>query len=311
MLSIVFATVIGLQIAADVDDIRGPLRSRGYTIFQIASENFIPDDPVSIQPNHIELSTTISVSNTFNYTDNYILDSELLRIGISCWYAIDEVFTVGVQIPIYYISGGFLDQLIIDFHELIGIINERNAVNNNELYASIYGIRHNIDTEFMLGNIMSTVRINLPQINGLSVGLKTQLPTSADTDWARQNVSGVGIDFIYYKNISNIYFQIGAGVSYIDEGHIFDYELDNFRINVLGSIDIKLSDWLSIICTIYGASGPIKSFGAYSNWELMTNVGFRLKVAPHYVFEFGCIENMVTLENTLDFGIHTGFVVRY
>ena len=54
-----------------------------------------------------------------------------------------------------------------------------------------------------------------------------------------------------------------------------------------------------------------RSFAPFSKASHEITLGWKWEVAPHGVLEIDVVENLVTFDNSADFGIHAGFTQRF
>lgn len=274
----------------------------------------MPDDPVDLKSGQIELAASLSWVSTFNHSDpDYIVDSEMLRLGLGGWYAVNDKWQIGVELPIYSVSGGTMDGLIDNFHKLLGIGDgSRDKASDNDLSITMDGQTYDLDSEYLLGNMSVGVRYAILAGDfGLSVGTKLQLPTATDNSWTDHDSIGFGFDVIVYYRYRDWYLYSGLGVAHTGEGTILNRELDPLRVIMLIAIEYEFMDDLSAIFEVYSHSGPLVDLDEYSQWSTMINLGIRLQISKGLAFEAGCIENVVTYDNSVDFGAHVGLVYRY
>lgn len=97
----------------------GPLDVRGHSLFQVATVDFSPDAPLYIPAGRMEIHTSVTWLNIFNYVEGqYLIDGEFARASATLWYGLTDRWQVGVTLPIEYIGGGVMDTFIEAFHEI-------------------------------------------------------------------------------------------------------------------------------------------------------------------------------------------------
>lgn len=68
---------------------------------------------------------------------------------------------------------------------------------------------------------------------------------------------------------------------------------------------------MSLILQYLGTEGQAVDFGPFSETSNEIVVGWKWEAAPGGVLEVGLIENVVTFDNSPDFGVHAAWTQRF
>lgn len=84
-------------------------------------------DPISAQApadGEVELRWNTAYANLFlgetRGGDRFEMDGELLRTAVAARVGVGDGLALGIELPFAYGTGGFLDDFVVDWHELIG-----------------------------------------------------------------------------------------------------------------------------------------------------------------------------------------------
>ena len=95
---------------------------------------------------------TVEIANHYRFSlkgnERLMLDGETVRTGLSFTHGFASGWSLGVEVPYYRISGGFLDDAIDSWHSAFGMPDGgRNARPENEFLFAFVFITHGIEGE--------------------------------------------------------------------------------------------------------------------------------------------------------------------
>lgn len=291
---------------------RGPLETRGYTIFQLSAFEFTTPLPTHLNENEVLFKSSATWTNVFNVHDHSLtVDSELLRVDNRVFYGVTDRLMVGISIPFTAVGGGGIDTFIEGFHDTFGFSNStrRQYPRNN---FSVNGVDY--DSDILVSDITAYARYRLFDNPGLSVGLRVQTPSLLTTDWFNHHQFGVGVDLTGFYNLEtsagSFFFTAMASIARLGETTSFGYSLNQYQSSFLLGLDWRPFDALSFIIQCNATSGCIEAYD-YNRWSFEVDVGFRFRPSDHMWVDLGITENMITLENSADVGFYLGVTFRY
>jgi len=152
-----------------------------------------PAEAWTVPGGRLESGAVLNVGN--NYSDDkcngdrLIIDSEIYELTFAARYGLTDKVEVGIEVPVVYSAGGFLDQFIVDFHETFGFNtgSRKNMTKNKFLYSfSRNGTEQfRVDnSNYGLGDIRLTTGYNLYESYNNAVSLRASLkaPTGSSSD---------------------------------------------------------------------------------------------------------------------------------
>jgi hypothetical protein len=310
--TISFLLLGSLAYAQDDLESRGPLETRGYTIFQLSAFEFTTPLPTHLSENGTLFKSSATWTNVFNVHDSRLtVDSELLRVDNRIFYGVTDRLMVGISVPFTAVGGGGMDTFIEGFHDTFGFSNDtrhKYPRNNFSVNGSDYS------SDILISDVTAHVRYRLFDNPGLSVGLRIQTPSLLTTEWFNHHQFGVGIDLTGFYDLDtsmgNFYFTAMASIARLGETSTFGYSLVPYQTSFLAGVDWRPFDSFSFILQCSATSGCIDAFD-YRRWSFEVAAGFRLQTSNHMWVDLGITENLINLENSADVGIYLGVTFRY
>ena len=99
-----------------------------------------------VAPDGIDFSVAFDIANDMDDADRLgevlVIDAELRTLNLSIRRRVSERFEIGLDVPYLDFSGGFLDRVIYDFHDLVGLSNSTRDGPNDlfQLYMEKNGV---------------------------------------------------------------------------------------------------------------------------------------------------------------------------
>jgi hypothetical protein len=99
-----------------------------------------------VAPGGVDFNVSFDIANDMDEADRsgevLIIDAELRTLNLSIRRRVGERFEIGLDVPYLSYSGGFLDRVIYDFHDLLGLSNSSREVPNDQfrLYMEKNGV---------------------------------------------------------------------------------------------------------------------------------------------------------------------------
>jgi len=152
-----------------------------------------PGEAWTVPGGRLETGAVLNVGNNYSDVtcgrDRLILDSEIYELTFAAKYGITDRVEAGIEIPVVYSAGGFLDNFIVDFHETFGFQpgSRKDVPKNKFLYSfSRNGVEQlRVDnSNYGLGDIRLTAGFNLYESynNAVTVRASLKVPTGSSSD---------------------------------------------------------------------------------------------------------------------------------
>lgn len=296
-------------------EVHGPLQTRSYTIFQLPSFDFTPNTPTELDYGTIEIRASLSLVNVFNYNEPYLIDAELMKFDVGMWYGLTDRLSIGIFIPTCFVGNGILDGVIDGFHDLINIDSNRELFDNYELHAYDLHAADNslgLSRGMFIGNIMLNISYTLFEDRqsspGVIIGYKLQLPTMSMPWYDQDNVAS-GVDFILFHHFGDLFVYCGINATRFGDETILKQRLNRQQTSTILAIDYKISDETSVVVQVARSSSAV-DFYDYSRSSTDMAAGVRTRLSNNSFLELGIMENILTSNNSGDFGVYTGLVLK-
>lgn len=226
------------------------------------------DTPGVLSDGDVSARADMHYSSIFFHDNNpgwsYMFDMELAQLTFGLRRGVGP-FEAGMELPLFYMGGGFLDQAILDSHQKFGFadyIGQREAPRNRYLYSVTHnGKIWNAPLPYTVapGDVTVWLKRELvaDRSGGLAAKLLVQAP-SAITDTGLGNGAWeYGVMFIGQRRIEDVEFTVNAGVinpGFIDRGdrmelkpmYLWDVAAEHFfmkRLSALAQLSYATSPY--------------------------------------------------------------------
>lgn len=308
LISTLIFVFLSLNIyAQDSLDNRGPLETRGFTLFQLSLSELLVPTKLYMAEGSISFNHSVNWSNTFNIHNggSWIMDYEILRLENKVWYGVTDRLQVGMSLPINIVGGGSMDSLIEGFHETFGFGDTRTVYERDVF---VHGSTE-LDSEAFVGDLTLHIRYRLFDNPGISCGLKLQSPSLMTTEWYSHSQFGVGLDVVLFWQIGDFFISNTFNVARTGETEVFGLEVEQMQYSYVAAIDYKLMANVSVIFQLAATSGQV-DYLSYGTWTYEVTGGFRVRMFENYTVDFGMVENILTYDNTIDVAFYLGLTFK-
>lgn len=301
----------------------GPLHIRSQAVGPSLHLTMSPIDPGKFEPGGYRLYVGSTWTNMWANEDRYFLDFERIENYVEISNAFNERFalTLGFTQSNYF--GGAMDNAIEEFHDLFGINqNGRDKASHNDSRFILYDAKGNIISDIDVAKRANNNAIYITaqyllhpgttQIPAIGIGGTVQYGLNTPSSEDDHEPLDIGIAMGLFKRWSHrwySYHQLG----YIRYGQTEFFGL-KFEETNLFAINTIVWHWrpnLSILLQHIYHEGAMENFGNLSNGSHELDLGFKWKFSGGNVIEFAIIENIITYDNSPDFGIHLAYEYRF
>ena len=256
--------------------------------------------------------TNVSINN-----DRAELDYEMLHTGVMMSYGMTEQVELGVAFDKRDYFGGAMDGFISWFHDAFGIgHDERDATDDNETRVALRDEKgrtvydaddlrglENSGVSFLGRYMLQHERGFWPGVGAFGMVRYALNPPSGDDDNEPIDWSvGIGLS----KQCGHQWYL------YCQLGYI------NFGQNRLVGIEFEGDAFFSVQSTAWAVTpnfflmgqysyheGALKDFGELSSHEI--GLGFKWTLSGGDAVEFALLEDIITWDNSPDFGVHMAY----
>lgn len=300
----------------------GPLHLPSQSPFQSLRFGLVPRTPSTLGKGNLEIRETETWVNIFGSRgDKYLLDYEMLRSGLSAAYGLSDTLQVDAEIVDYERFGGGMDSFIQGFHRAFGIDEGgRTSVPSNDFSFRIKdasGQTVDLDgsnegsfarkLQLTLQHNITCGTYNLPAVS-YSLTIQTKLGSTEDIQ--NENPAHAGFSISLAKRFGEVYGYIGLGYSWFGNESFHTVELKDTQWSVLAVVEWRFSPHMSLLAQYLISEGVARNLGAFSDPSNEITLGWKYEFSMAAVLEIGLIENIITFDNSPDFGVHAGLMYR-
>ena len=275
--------------------------------------------PGAFKPGSLGVHAGTTWTNVWIDSSEVALDYEMLDTHIAVSYGINKQLGIGIAFDQRNYFGGGMDNFIQEFHDIFGIDqNGRDRVERNLSRIIRYDDQGNIISE--------TDDLSFLENNGISL-IAQYILSHGTTMWPAIGVSGVlryGLNSPYSKdNHEPLDWNIGIGLSkrLTDIWYIYSHlgytrygqteliglEFKKDAISIMLAFAWQWKPNFSMLFQYVFSEGIVKDFGSLSDPSHEVNIGFKWRLSSGSIIEFAMVENVITYDNSPDFGLHLAF----
>ncbi|MDY6793243.1 MAG: DUF3187 family protein [Thermodesulfobacteriota bacterium] len=277
--------------------------------------------PGAFKPGILGIHAGTTWTNVWIDSSEVALDYEMLDTHIAVSYGINKRLGLGIAFDQRNYFGGAMDNFIQEFHDIFGIDqNGRDRVDRNLSRIVRYDDQGNI--------IFETDNLSYLENNGITL-FSQYILSHGSNRWPAIGVSGVlryGLNTPSSEdNHEPLDWSIGIGLSkrWTDTWYMYSHlgytnygrtemsglEFKDDAISFLLALAWQWKPNSSILFQYVYSEGVVKDFGSLSNPSHEINLGFKWQLSSGSIIEFALVENVITFDNSPDFGLH--FALSY
>ena len=262
---------------------------------------------------------SFDISNNFTGSDNanefIFLDGESIRLGLRYRHGFANGWEAGVDIPLLRHGGGFLDNVVIEFHDLFGfgqlgrdrvardLLNYRYIVSGERLIDLTEPVTGLGDVRLLLGRRLDTSAAN--SVTSIRAHLK--LPTG-DSD---RLLGSSGVDGYLGINRSqqltdNWHWSLTGGINYLGNGDVLPSQQKNWAFS--GSTGLSWHVWKRVsLRAQWDAHSQLfdnSELGQLKNPAFVLSMGGRINLGDWGYLDLAITENAPNPEASPDVGFY-------
>ena len=257
--------------------------------------------------------------NIWMYKENhYLIDAEIHELTFRGALGLCENFELSLEIPLRYTSGGILDNMIEEFHNIMGIGN----ANREDFEQNKFNFEFNLGgTEdcwrktgaeqigWGVGNGVFGLSYDLTDLfnNELSAvfTFNLKLLTTTRTKFFETQAIDIGMSASFLKSYKSFHFYLSPGAAYFKDKAIVGIEINQWHLSNLIALEYhKFNSKNSWIIQILSENGTAKSFSQFSENTYEVLIGYKYRINEKVLFEIAVLENAFYFNNSPDFGLH-------
>lgn len=265
-------------------------------------------------------------TNVWANDEQFLLDYEMLDTFIGFGYGIDDHLGMALIFDNRSYFGGAMDGFIEWFHDIFGVSQDgRDTSPNGNAVIRKY--------DPATGDV--TVELSASDLNNTGASFLVNYNFDFDHPaWPSMNLYGVvryalqppkvfeksdKTDYGFGWGLSKRWFErwytygVLGYTLYADRGKSVPGQVEfiNNQTTALFAIAWQYTPDLAIIAQYLYTSAAIKNLESLDEAAHEVNLGFKWRVGQRYMIDFALIENIITLDNSPDFGLHLGLSIEH
>ncbi len=310
----------------------GPLAMRSQSPFQSLRMTIAPRTPSTLargewQARVIGTRANIWANDEAQFHPDqgeygrYLLDYEMTRLGLELGYGVSDTLELDLEYNQRWRGGGFLDGLIQDFHRAFGIAqNGRDEVPRNQFhfYLNPGDGRPVVDLgRIDEGSFDRNVQLSLQHNVTCGSQRWPAFSYAVTARWALQSPDLEGSDLDVAASVAaarrfgRVYTYLTLGYAWFGSDSFYGIPLDHTQASLLAAAEWRFKPRMSLVLQYLWTEAAVTDFGPFSKPSNEVVIGWKGEIRPAGVLEVGLLENVITFDNSPDFGIHLGYTQRF
>ncbi len=311
----------------------GPLTVRSQSAFQSLRLGILPRTPSTLGRGQHQLRVSATWANTWANDDDsfvpdqgrygdYLLDFESLDGSLAYAYGVSDTVEIGVELEQRWRFGGAMDGFIQGFHDLFGIDQSgRDLVPRDRLRIFLDPRDGGAAVDLGAGAEGTFARsLLLTFQHNLTCGSE-RWPALAYSVTGRSSLGDFGelegddydvaVSVSASRRLGRFYGYLTVGYAFYGSDSFLGIELEGSQASVLGAAEWRLGPRMSLVLQYLWTGGQAVDLGPFSESSNEIVLGWKWEAVLGGVLEVGLIENVITFDNSPDFGVHAGWMQRF
>lgn len=302
----------------------GPLSLTSQSPFQSLRSSFLPRTPSTLAENHFEVRQTETWVNVFAQSaGKYLLDFEMLRSSVAVAYGITDTVEVEAEFVNKSRFGGAMDSFIQGFHRTFGLDQGgRDTVPKNDFAFDVapqggnsgVSLSNQARGDFsqeLLATLQYNVTCGAAEMPALAAAV-TVRGDLGNSDELRGGLPvSLAMSLSASKRVGEFYGYLGVGMAWFGHQDFLGIELRPTQLSALAAVEWRFAAEMSLVLQYLVSQGVARALGPFSAPSHEITLGFKGEITRGAVLELGLIENVITFDNSPDFGLHLGLTLRF
>lgn len=271
-----------------------------------------------LDPGTFEIRSSVTWVNLWGWKPaRYLVDGEVARVSWAFTYGVSKSLEVRLEVPFTLRTGGLLDKPIEGFHDTFGYVQAgRDSFPRNRFRVVFYppdgsDVRlDESDTGLDPGDLTLAARWAVfkgsPWLPAVGLSQTLKIPTGQNEGGGVDGAIGVSLSKRIWKGYGYFAFQYTR----YGAGEILGISMRSEQWSFLVGLEAPLSEGFSLVVQDLIQTGAARDFYAFSDTTHEVAAGFKYRLRPEVLLEFGLIENLVNYDNSPDIGVHFGLSWR-
>lgn len=305
----------------------GPLRLKSQSPFQSLRLSLVPRTPSTLARGQIEVRTAGTWSNVFATGEkrnlDFHLDYETLDASVSLGYGILDVLQLEVEFEDRSRFGGAMDGFIQGFHRAFGIDQGgRDEVPRNDFRfelrpkdgrppVSLTKDDRGSFSRNLLVTLQHNVTCGSATWPAFSYSVTSRFELTGGGDLQGGSPVDLGVSVAASRRFGKFYGYLTLAVSRFGRNSFRGIELRKNQFSGLAALEWRYRPTKSFVLQYLLSEGTARDLASFSTSSKELKLGWKGEIGKGTVLEVGLIENVITLDNSPDFGVHVGLSSRF
>ena len=303
----------------------GPLHLSSQSPFQSLRLAMQPRTPSTLGRGQLEVRGTGTWVNLWSLDEEagVEIDAEMLQLTATVAYGLSDTVQVEASYERRSRFGGALDGLIQNFHDLFGIDQQgRLGQPRGRLHTRLLPpgaeeplVIDEADRGVFAEGLSLTMQHNLTcgtrHLPAISYSLTVRVDTADELDSSRLRDLDFGASLAFSRRLGRFYGYLTLGWTYFGDDRLGPLVLRSSQSSVLAALEWPIAPRHGLLLHYLATEGTIDGFGPFDNASDEITLGWKWELRPRTVLEVGLVENVISFDNSPDFGVHVGLSHRY
>jgi len=253
----------------------------------------------------------------------FLVDGETRTLEVTAMHGFTRDLDAGVRVPLYWRGGGFTDEWIDTFHDALAFLgvtdNKRSDFKRDGF--RLEGVTQdgsafdaNQEKGVGLGDVEAIAKWRFADggRDGWSwaLGGRVTLPTGTGS-FDHAGVAG-GLQVLAAKRLAPAFdLFLGAGGVAHGCSKFQGVPYDPIVGHAFAAVEWRFAPRWSVLVETDYATRHVGDVVKYEDARWYVDVGVKVDVARDTILEAGFVENLVSQQTTVDFGLHFGLEYRF
>jgi thiol-disulfide isomerase/thioredoxin len=308
----------------------GPLKLYAQSPFQALRLTIRPRTPSTLGKGQFEGSFWATWVNVFDLenevgdpANQFFLDFETLQTVLAVSYGITDTFEIEGEFQSRRRFGGFMDSFIEGFHDLFGIDQGgRLDVPRDDFSIHLTpedgrepvwldpGDR-GVFSQTLGVSFQHNITCGTSKFPALAYSVSARYEMNDDDDFSDSSKLDFGASASVSRRFGRFYAYGTLGYAWFGRDNFRGLELENTQWTFLVAGEWRIFTRQSMIVQLLVTEGQVQNFGAFSEQSNEITLGYKWEVRDGGILEVGLIENIISFDNSPDFGFHLGYSQRF
>ncbi|HSL17980.1 MAG TPA: DUF3187 family protein [Methylomirabilota bacterium] len=311
----------------------GPLNVRSQSVFQALRSGLLPRTPSTLGRGEHQVRGRVTWANLWAVDQGafwpetgtlgpYVVDFETLDASVAWAHGLLDTVELEVEIEQRWRFGGAMDGAIQGFHDLFGIAQSgRDRVDRDLFRFSIDdpggepavdlgpGDEGTFARSAML-TLQHTLTCGTATWPALSwaVSVRTSLDGSEGLEGRRLDVA---LSVAAARRFGDFHVYLTLGHAWYGSERYYGVELDSTQLTALAAGEWRFAPRMSLTLQYLRTEGAALDIPPFSEPSNEIVIGWKWEATTGGVLEVGLLENIITFDNSPDFGIHAAWLQRF